>query len=99
MTPDLRHIVNHRLTWEQEDALDALFGRMWTIIFPKPEPFAPGSPCEFDLCDAVASGRILVNVWGTITEHDACDRHRAFFHGKNLDYLPLRLPDTAGASS
>lgn len=39
---------------------------------------------------ATVTGFILVNVWGTVCEHDVCKPHQKKYHGILTDEFPAR---------
>lgn len=84
-----------RLSWNDELRIKAVFrDRTWHSACLARNPLMPGSLCHHEGsdgrgCIAVATSRILVNIWGTVAEYEVCDEH-TWYHGKLLDDFPLR---------
>ena len=77
--------------WSPENKAYLLFGHhMWHTIVILREKFVPGKECRHEGCSEPATKRIMVNVWGTVAEFDACEKHAKQFHGKNVDEFPAK---------
>ena len=69
-----------------------LFGPNWHHVSTLKEPFdlAAGRVCQREACQATATRRILVNIWGTVCEYEACDACAMRWHGKLVDDFPAK---------
>ena len=75
--------------WDWENRVILTFGKNnWHTVFTKKEKFVPDQPCDHRDCDQLTTRRILVNVWGSVIEHDVCEQHAKHYNGKCVDEFP-----------
>lgn len=83
--------------WMSLDVLaqaELLFGNMHSVVYWNNRPFIPGVEiCQHEGCDKKSTLQILVNCWGTVSQHQVCSDH-AVYHGRNCDGFPCRKPKT-----
>lgn len=84
----------------QEDATPEmrarrLFGRQHHSVYSFKLPFSTGGQCQREGCPREKTRRIMVNIWGSVCEYDACEECGQEFHGKLLDEFPARRPERA----
>jgi hypothetical protein len=76
-----------------EIRVERLFGRnCWNQVYSFKKPFDPaaGHECNREGCTARATKRILVNIWGTVCEHEVCGPCAEQWHGKLVDDFPAK---------
>jgi len=73
---------------------ELLFGNQCNVVYWDNRPFIPRVEiCHHEGCDKMSTLQILVNCWGTVSQHRVCSSH-AFYHGRKCDGFPCKKPET-----
>jgi hypothetical protein len=71
--------------WIPENEAVILFGKgKYYHLNPLEEKFVPGSECMHEGCNNPIVRRCMVNIHGTLHQHDLCHKHAQQYHGKRI---------------
>ena len=73
--------------WSCENKAKKLFGETWHHFYQLTKKLDPQKNCTYKGCKEKNTERIMVNIWGCVSEFDVCDNHKEF-HGKCMDVFP-----------
>ena len=68
---------------------EVLYPNYWHSSSRPKEPFSLTKPCMVEGCDELCVRRILINIWGTVYEFDACGPHAEEYHGLCGESFPF----------